>query len=252
MAGRVLRGVFKVVVTLVLLLFLFLFVVAGTGRGGIEFVIVLLFGWIGFLQRTFPQISWNWDLVLMALFCSLLVLGLAHGSLSWLAKSIGSARNQSWQWPWRWTVCGLIGITLLFLVGMSVGGAVHQFGWISASSEPLYERKPRYLNELFSLKEIDMEFRGALMDTNAIADVRRAIWNEKAARRERAQTVQFLHILLVVTNKGEIDGVIVFPRDPQAKARFGGYFITADDSKTIPAKELPDLLKVQNANLVTF
>ena len=117
-AKRGLGFVFKLALLVIALFFAFVFLAAGIGSGHIDALIALIFGWINFLKRTVPEISWNWDLIGMALFCSVLIVVLGHRFTSWVTSTITSKRELGWRWPWKWTCCGLAMVGLSFLVGI--------------------------------------------------------------------------------------------------------------------------------------
>ncbi|MGK0190759.1 MAG: hypothetical protein ACI9R3_006589, partial [Verrucomicrobiales bacterium] len=98
--------------------------------GSFDVLWALASGWFTFLQRTLPNITWNGSLVGMGVLCSMIALGLAHGFLRSVIKA-------GQRWRFRWTVCGLMIVGLVFLVGMSVAGVVHQVGWIVGSDEAM-------------------------------------------------------------------------------------------------------------------
>lgn len=246
----------KIALLVVVLSFLFLFMAAGIGSGQVSALIALLFGWLQFLSRTVPQVAWNWDLVGMAAFCSVVIALLGHKFASWVTSHVASKRGTEWRWPWKWTWCGLAAIALMFLVGMSVGGAAHQIGWVFGSQEPWYEQKPRYMEDLRRMRELDMEFRQVLLDTNTVAGVRHTMRIADSERplveRHKRSLLQYFHILLVSTNGEHVDGVVIFPRNGEAKLRLHGYFITNADSVMFSTEDLPGLLKERESHLVAF
>ena len=246
-----LRRVFGCLLKIGLILFLVYFVFGALlGSFGLMDVgISFVFGWISFLNRTAPQISWNWDLVAMSLLCCGLILGLAHGLLKWLVKAIGSARNQSWVWPWRWTYCGLIALALFFLVGMSAGGAAHQIGWIAASDEPWYEGKSRFGRLRSEMTNLEYNFMAMLEKPMPVGAFRREV-RETFAKPDMLES---FHILLVPTNGTNVTGVIIFPRDPQMREKVGGSCVgQTEEYGQVSARELPDVLKQFQTNLVAF
>lgn len=247
---------FKIALVLIssFLVLLFLPWLFTAGRMGV--LVALALGWWSFLRRTLPGISWNWDLVGMAMVCSGGILLLAHGLLAWIIRNVAAARGNSRRWRWKWTWCGLGGLLVLFLVGMAVGGASHQIGWLRASHEPWYEIKPRHLGDRLNLEEIQMEVRRVLLETNTVASFRQAIWNseieKRGANRWEKSPVQSCHLLLEVGEHARVKGVIAFPRDEQAKSRTGGYFTTADDSHHVSPEELPAFIERHGPSLIAF
>jgi hypothetical protein len=200
-------------ILLVLLLFLFaIFILAALGPNA-WILDVLLFGWLKFLSRTVPRISWNWDLVGMAGLCLGVSLVLTHGFLRWLATQIANSRGKVWAWPWRWTWCGTLSMGVLFLVGMAVGGIVHQTGWIAASPEPLYETKGR-LSHAFELKQFQLELMMAINDSNADLDETRIELASSLARQRylKGRAAEYITCLVIVDTSRRIVGGILFHR----------------------------------------
>ncbi len=250
------RLVFKIalvlVVVMIALLYLPVFFMAG--QAGVMGAVAL--GWWRFLNRTIPAISWNWDIVGMSALCLLLVVLLAHGFFRWITKSIASTRGRNWRWPWKWTACGLVGLVLLFLVGMAVGGAAHQIGWLLGSNEAWYEQKPRHLGDLMKLDELEREFRAVLQGANTVDAMRQAMSKSNAESRWRARgeesPIQSCHILFALTNGGIVNGAIIFPREARARSKLGGYYTTQSQSVPVPADQLPALLKQHGDHLLAF
>src|SRR5262249_24078829 len=122
---------------LVVLVLLILSALAAQNLLEISFLLVA--GWVSFLSRTLPRISFNGELLLTALFCVVGVLLLAHWFLNWLTVRLGSSRGQAWTWAWRWTWCGGSTLGVACVVGMSLGGITHQAGWMFSMHEPWFE-----------------------------------------------------------------------------------------------------------------
>jgi hypothetical protein len=230
---------------------LFFLLVAGVGPGYFEITGALLAGWFKFLQRTLPRITWNRDLVGMGMLCVAIILFLAHRFLNWITRSVAAARGREWRWPWKWTWCSFAAVFLLFLVGMAIGGATHQIGWIVSSPEPLLERKGgwRFYDESY-MRQLQLALRLVSQDTNNLAEMRRELWNPTneyySQPRNFPPVLQTYHLLIIKDETNGVIGSIVFPRDRQRRDRSGGR-ISLEDQKNIlndsvPAKELPELI----------
>jgi hypothetical protein len=131
----------RIVVRTALGFLIALFLLGIVGPGAFEPLVFLGIGWIGFLARTVPRITWNWDLLGMALLCMAGVLILAHWFLHWLTGQLATWRGLAGSWRWRWTWCAAFIVGIAFLVGMAVGGIAHQTAWIASSHESWYELK---------------------------------------------------------------------------------------------------------------
>ena len=165
------------------LFFFSVFLLMGFGFAGITVAVAFATGWLSFLKRTLPGITWNWDLVGMGILCSILILFIAHRSFSWLTQSIANAQGKSWRWHWRWTWCGLSSIIVFFLIGMSVGGTAHQIGWIASSPESLLVSKSgigSYARDRGIMNNLELGFRFAVEDTAGdVAKVHRKMFERR-------------------------------------------------------------------------
>lgn len=234
-----------------LVLFVLLFLLAGLGTGGVELVFTVAFGWLTFLYRTLGQIVWNWSLVGMAFVSALSVLGLTHWFCGWLTK----ARGTAFKWPVKWTVSGLIGISLLFLVGMSIGGIVHQAGWIAASNEPLFAAKGGRFVDYHNMRQLDLAFRIAEGDANNdLNEIRRELWKSPSDYLPQSKSfpplLQAYHLLVVVKTNGQINGAIIFPRDAKVFSKSGGFYSIGEKQwESFPVEKLNSLLQMYKGQL---
>jgi hypothetical protein len=248
------RLVFKIALVLVFgfiaLLFLPEFFMAG--RSGVLGAIAL--GWWSFLRRTLPGMSWNWDIVGMSALCVLLILILAHGFLRWITNSIASVGGRSWQWPWRWTWCGLVGVALLFLVGMCVGGVAHQAGWLSSQTGSWYESKGMDFPDMLQL---DAALQQAALDAGGdIQAMRRALRSPDSVyfRRRSGEDslVDRFQLLLIRDGTNAFAGTIIFPRDPLRQARSRGIYWFENKNDSFPMEKLPELIQKHQKQLLAF
>lgn len=195
------------------------------GSGTFSLLVTLALGWSSFLQRTVPRLTWNWDLIGMALVSISIILFLAHKFLNGLSKSIAAKRGTAWSWPWKWTWSSLVALMLLFLVGMAVGGTAHQNGWIAASPESFLERPadPWQIGvEMGILESLGISSG----DTEGkMKEVRRDFWkakDENFPKQDVMSLLQKYHVLVVVDDQGTIQDTIIFPRDSLLREKFGG------------------------------
>jgi hypothetical protein len=253
---RGLGCVTKVALLVLGLVFLFMFMAAGIGSGQVDALVALVFGWMSFLKRTAPDVSWNWDLIGMAVFCSAVIIVLGHRFASWVTTSIAAKRGLDWRWPWKWTCCGLAMVGLSFLVGMSVGGAAHQIGWLAGSQESWFERKPRFMYDRIQMRNLEMELQMILAETNTVAAVRQQLRDSDTEKRSLQQhkrsSLQSFHVLIVSTNREHVDGVIVFPRAEEVKSRLHGFFVNEADQIEISPATLPAFIREREPYLIAF
>ncbi len=226
------------------------------GPGAFDLLVTLCLGWIQFLRRTVPAISWNWDLAGMAILCSGIILLMTHWFLNWLARSIAAARGFAWRWPWRWTWSGLVLIFVSFLVGMAVGGILHQLGWIAASPESLYEMKSG-ASGVGDMRQLSYGALVAMEDSNG--DVAKARSNLQSTSggylyqpTGESPLLERYHVLLVLDQDGVEVGTIVFPRVVENRARARGFYQVGDQSDWFPLEELDQLILRHQTNLLSL
>ena len=250
------RVIFWLFVGLVFLFFL-LPSLGSLGPGSFELPPVLLTGWIKFLVRTTPNVTWNWDLVGMGVVSAGLVLVLTHWFLRWLVNSVALARGASWRWPWKWTWSAFVAIALLFLVGMATGGVVHQIGWIAASPEPWTERK--YGREdTGNMMQLQGALEQALNESDGdLEKARRELWKPGVYFRDPGGSYRAeYHLLAVTSEAGKVTGTLIFPRNGERRSAAGGCYSTiggdlgkAAGRKFIPAAKLLELIQTNRAHL---
>jgi len=249
---------FLLVVFLIILLLTFLL-----DSRPFAFFSVLSFGWFNFFQRTLPKLTWNWDLIGMALLSTAIILFLAHKFLTGLSKSIAAKRGANWRWPWKWTWSLLTAVLLLFLVGMAVGGTTHQIGWIASSPESMFERKPFYFIAVNEMKEIELAIRLASGETNEqIENVRKEFWKTKeelfGPRVDVTSMIQKYCVLVLVNDDQKVLGTIIFPRDSTLRQKVGGYCSSYETKDRFEEhldhrwEKISELLKKYRGHLVSF
>ncbi|TAL05915.1 MAG: hypothetical protein EPO07_02780 [Verrucomicrobia bacterium] len=215
----------------------------------VEIGITLIAGWWSFLSRTVPRIHWNWDLLGMALFCLGVILFLGHWVLNrllQLAQSAHHPERPTWRWPWKWTWCGLSAALLFFFVGMSVGGIVHQLGWILSSPEPLMEAKRWYGMDYNNIRQLDGAWQQASLDGEGdIGRIRQLVWEKNGMLRgdSGADLRQKYHLLLISGEDGKIAGAVIVPRDSKARSKVGCYYSFGDKSDFEPESKLKEILE---------
>lgn len=234
----------------------FLFFLGLVGAiSSLEPPLILAFGWIAFLGRTLPKISWNWDVIGMGLMCVALILFLAHRFLTWFVKNVAAA-SVSWRWPWKWTWCGLSAVMIFFLVGMATGGIAHQIGWIITSPDPWFEVKGN-LNDKMEMERTYMAFRTALEETNGdLAVLRRRIWSSEnnliVLPDKGVSLMEKFHILFIVGADKKVTGLIIFLRDPQKRAKVYALYSNGDSEGYVAPNGISDLIRTNQQNLISF
>jgi len=104
-----------------------------------EAVIALAFGWLLFLARVLPDVTWNATALVQAAVSLTLVTLLAHWLLAWIYRAAGRGTEEGPPpaWRFRWTAAGVTIVVLMFVAGISMIAIVHQAYWIASSDQPL-------------------------------------------------------------------------------------------------------------------
>lgn len=99
----------------------------------------LLVGWLRFIGRVIPKVKVRVDGVAVFGVGTLLVCAFTHSFLKWLVRESQLKRSVPLV-PWRLSSSiALVAIILLvFAIGISMAGIVHQIGWIMNSPRGLY------------------------------------------------------------------------------------------------------------------
>jgi prepilin-type processing-associated H-X9-DG protein len=120
-----------------------------TWLGGPVFEVVwgLASGWVAYAARVLPRVRVSWDGVLTAVVClALFTVGL-HRTLGWLYREVQTAGDATVEcrrtWSVRWTLSLVVLIVLMFVVGISATGIVHQAGWLISARGSLVEERVR-------------------------------------------------------------------------------------------------------------
>jgi len=217
---------------------------------------LLIWGWLKFLSRTIPKITWNWDLVGMALLCLAALLGLTHGFLRWLTAQIAMSRSKAWFWPWRFTWCGTLSTGVLFLVGMAAGGIVHQAGWIASSPESLYERK-RGMGDMSELRQFHLDLIMAMNECNSdLQETRRELEESQSRQRlqsKRSRDMERITCLVIVDPSRRIVGAILFHRVRSGPASSRDvFYLNGSDYEWFTFPDLAALIRKHEGQLVAL
>jgi hypothetical protein len=126
---------------------LLLLVLCVIGALPLEFALLLLFGWIGFLIHTLPEVSVNWGDVGVGFLALGAFALLTHWFCSWLMRERQRAKsghlveaeslNQTWKWRWSAAIVALV--VLMFVAGTAMIGVVHQTTWLLTMEERMFD-----------------------------------------------------------------------------------------------------------------
>jgi prepilin-type processing-associated H-X9-DG protein len=95
---------------------------------------ILLFGWIAFLGRTIPRATVNISGVVSGAVTLVLLVGLIHYFGRWLLRaSSAEPGDVSRRWRFRWSLCIVGTVILMFAVGYASIGLARHLGWVFSS-----------------------------------------------------------------------------------------------------------------------
>src|SRR5436190_9423858 len=219
---------------------------------------LLAAGWVSFLSRTLPRISFNGQLLATALLCVVGVLVLAHWFLNWLTVRLANWRGQEWSWRWRWTWCGASALGVACLVGMSLGGVAHQAAWMFSNHEPWYgwnRGMVPFWNDARRLQEVltaaVVEAKGDL--EQARRRIRNPLTPSFGQRQGQPALFETYACLLIVDDKGDFRGGILFARDPtQWEHERRLYYWFDQTEEFFLMTDLPGLIRKHRGNLLAL
>lgn len=233
-------------------------------RGVMSILAQLPFGWLGFLERVFPRITTNGDLIGMALVCLMGFLGGSHWFLRWIyryrrgmtgGENVGESKAGEaeavveagdWKLAWTAAINGLLWLS--FFIGMSFIGVVHQVGWMAASDEPRvvmrrggYQPRHVALNIQIYFIERDVKDRAGLEE--AILEAQKP---EMMGHFARGDQPKEFRAFLLVDSDFSIQGCIVFRSSYSGQYGSMAYVLDSRDKSSSPNRdrhELPALMR---------
>jgi hypothetical protein len=112
---------------------------APVAPGPIEAVVLVVFGWIGFLARVGPQIEPDWGAIALGSISLALFAGGLHLLLRWFYAALPRTEDAPPRvWRGRWTACAVAIVVMLFVAGISMVGVTHQIAWLATAKQPLF------------------------------------------------------------------------------------------------------------------
>src|SRR5207249_4336003 len=128
------RGIFWPIAIIVLIIVLF-DNCAGTGLTGALLMLVgyALLGWMGFIPRVGPLISWRWEVFWsVIIYASLLLIG-GHLFIRWIYREMrrGSDAGSLPRWKFGWSLRIFVLLMCMFCAGTACIAIVHQSTWLA-------------------------------------------------------------------------------------------------------------------------
>ena len=210
----------------------------------------LPFGWLLFLQRNIPQITFNWRLVTTYVILSALVLVLGNWFMSVLYEQIqvrSQPGNPARKWRWRWTAGLYASIWLLFLVAFGSAGVLRHTTWLVNYDQPWYERRG---GSFWVLMDASDKMLEVVTDNDQdLEKTRNAVMAVPGYLGGTHPLCEDFNVILYGDSSNNVAAYLIIPRDPKLLAT--GVFAaclpdgTAHLSK--PLSELPQLVSEMDA-----
>lgn len=213
----------------------------------IEVPVVLLTGWLSFLQHVGPEVTFRWGAIAETVGVGVLLGVGTHLFLRRLWRQLRAGDADARPWPLRWSVSLVAFLVLLFSATMATVGMGHHVGWLVSRRESALELSWRF-SRLRQTHEYEAMCRNALsLSHSGLADaqVTQALLEDAWMRRQFEQ----LHLVPVRGTDGAA-GFLVFPRDPITRELLGGMRCGAGlkEGESFQAAELPRLLAAQRVS----
>ncbi len=217
-----------------------------------QMLLVLPLGWVGFCQRVLSEIRVKWDLFGMALLCLAVGGVVMHQFLLWVSGYAMKARGSTFVWPVRWTVCGLILMSLFFVIGTAVSGIKQQVEWIRQSDAPKTVLRspglPSAMKMLAMEMSFEMEDAGANYQT---LQMKFRFIDGASIYPAYRPAIKHLHGLAIFEGEKCV-GFMLFPRDEALLAKHGGQYVTINSMEWVTPAQLKDVLAKHRDNLRSF
>lgn len=99
----------------------------------LQFLALMVGGWVPYLRRTVPQIEWNLEPIAIGVGCLVALAVFGHRSATWLHAGWRREPPDLARRPWRlrWSLSALAMFVLLFASAISSVGVVHQLAWLA-------------------------------------------------------------------------------------------------------------------------
>ncbi|AGC46815.1 hypothetical protein MYSTI_05538 [Myxococcus stipitatus DSM 14675] len=182
---------------------------------------LLVFGWISFLQRVLPEVTFSGRAIAEALgVTGVLAVG-AHVFLRRLWRQRRADSPGPSEWPARWSVMLVAAMVLLFTATMASVGVAHHVGWMMSGRVPLTRSSWPQWN-------IDGSRSAGLLCETALTHVKAGTPTERLSLKlledpETRARAEALHVVSRVSEDQE-RYLLVFPRDPRSREEAGGAY----------------------------
>jgi hypothetical protein len=181
------------------------------GRVRISMLLELITGWTSSARRIFDALDFTWLNFALWVAALFIALSLMHSFFRWLQDG-----HRTWRLRSTAIVFGLLGILLIF--AMSAVGIAHQAGWWLTTAEPKWDSQPSafWQSEMEVLDAESEIFRlGSQPEYSKARDLRTAILRLADSLQER------MFISVFESDDGVVTGVLIAPRDTDARTRTG-------------------------------
>jgi hypothetical protein len=203
-------------------LFALLFLLAvATSRSPLGAILSRLpLGWWHFLQRNFPQMTFNWSLIATGAVCSILVVVVGN----WLLRALFAQVQRSMRpdqpqrdWCWRWTIYMYVAVWLFFAIAFGAAGVFRHITWLMDYDQPWFEER---INTHSEFAFADMLVQESLVENNQDLDAtRKAFFSQTSYRRRQELISDEFNAIFYADKNNKVVAYIIVPRNPQLLAK---------------------------------
>ena len=229
--------------------FLFLALLAGRLSPMQAVLIQLPLGWLHFLERNWPEITWNWNLITTGVFCSAGIVMLGHWLCASLLKHIHTwhAASAHRTWRWRWTLAGYVALWLLFAIAFGAAGVFRHVTWLMNYDRPWYEEKPHYFDA--DIVSRQLELLAVENDWN-LEPTRKALLQQRSIRHGQLSLVEDFEVLFYGDLSNHVTAWVVVPRNYPARMK-KSFSVRISDMES-PLKPIAELSQTLSNLDATF
>jgi hypothetical protein len=210
------RSVFKWLMWLLGGAVVLIFVITLGPPKELQVLFTLAFGWVAFLFRVLPEVSFNASAVAQTLAVGAVLGGGAHVSLRWLWRQVRP--EDASPWPARWTASLLALLVLLFCATMATVGVGHHVGWLAAYDGAWTSGwRFRTMERALSAGDEVCEEASRVLEADPSGA---SLSRELLERRRTRVAAESMHTVLVKGAGGQQE-LILFARDPLQREEDG-------------------------------
>ncbi len=247
-AARSYRWFGVLVLTVLGLLLLLPLATGPTPLGGVLRCLPL--GWLHFLQRNIPEVTFNWSLILTGVICSCLVVVLGNLLLRAVFTQVQCPAGPGQpvrRWPWRWTLCIYALVWLLFMIAFGAAGVFRHTAWLIDYRGPWYRERLSHYSEL---RQAELTVHMLIQDEGEdLEQARKAFYSAPSEWQRTTLLADEFNVIFYGNSSNNVAAYLIIPRAPESSrdAQFVAS-IPGENELFRPLSELPSTVaRLDNA-----